>query len=208
LNPGFTKAAAQGLLEEEQPVKLVGEELDIESKDVATIAVALDEETGHAGDAQVWYRTCCHAAAHVIAWYSQCRGSRGSSTCGDNAQSVHVMQKVSLAQLTKTNVSAARSLEYLNSEYVLQAGDAVLIEAYQSLARKHSLSEHFALLREVGDSQPPRTTGLMDRCVSSLTRLCSLSSLLPPPSSSLLAHSPALLCSALLCSALLCSALY
>jgi hypothetical protein len=37
------------------------------------------------------------------------------------------------------------------------------IEAYQSLLRKHKHSNHFALLREIPDSEPPRTTQLMDR---------------------------------------------
>jgi hypothetical protein len=40
---------------------------------------------------------------------------------------------------------------------------AAQIEAYQSLLRKHKHSNHFALLREVCDSEPPRTTELMDR---------------------------------------------
>lgn len=37
------------------------------------------------------------------------------------------------------------------------------MEAYQSLTQKHKHSSHFALLREVPDSQPPRTNQLMDR---------------------------------------------
>jgi hypothetical protein len=40
------------------------------------------------------------------------------------------------------------------------------IEAYQSLLRKHKHSNHFSLAREVPDSQPPRTTELMDQCVA------------------------------------------
>ncbi len=47
--------------------------------------------------------------------------------------------------------------------YVLQHGDAILIEAYESLLRKHKHSAHFSLMREVADSQPPKTSGLMDR---------------------------------------------
>jgi hypothetical protein len=38
-------------------------------------------------------------------------------------------------------------------------------EAYQNIIRKHKHSNHFALLREVPDSEPPRTTQLMDRYV-------------------------------------------
>jgi hypothetical protein len=37
------------------------------------------------------------------------------------------------------------------------------MEAYQNLTQKHKHSSHFALLREVPDSQPPRTNQLMDR---------------------------------------------
>ncbi len=51
----------------------------------------------------------------------------------------------------------------LNASYVLKHGDSVLIEAYASLTRKHKYSNHFASLREVPDSQPPRTDGIMDR---------------------------------------------
>ncbi len=37
------------------------------------------------------------------------------------------------------------------------------IEAYESLLRKHKHSNHFALMKEVPDSEPPRTGELMDR---------------------------------------------
>jgi hypothetical protein len=53
---------------------------------------------------------------------------------------------------------------------VLKHGDAVLFEAYESLLRKHKHSDHFSLLREVADSIPPTTMGLMDKYVQPLSR--------------------------------------
>jgi hypothetical protein len=61
-----------------------------------------------------------------------------------------------------------RAQNLLRPDYVLKHGDAVLFEAYESLLRKHKHSSHFSLLREVPDSTPPTTNGLMDKYVLAL----------------------------------------
>jgi hypothetical protein len=75
--------------------------------------------------------------------------------------------------------SIADTAQCFQPSYRLRAGDSIVMEAPQALARAHKHSSHFALLRVVDDSKPPITTSFVDQYVARMSLLQTLASLSP-----------------------------
>jgi hypothetical protein len=111
------------------------------------------------------------AALHSGCALHPCTGllvaaAESSSGPGQCAGSTIEDVSIDLSGLSRSRANSSLQLKpdaLLSPHYVLQHGDALMIEAYQSLVRKHKFSNHFSLVREVPDSAPPRTAQLMDR---------------------------------------------